>query len=123
MDKAKKAKKDELYTQLSDIERELNHYREYFVGKTVFCNCDDPKISNFFVYFVRKFKVLGLKRLITTCYKNNQPDLFSENKCEQVVWLDYRGGDDDNPDFTRIAATARPLQGDGDFRSRELWNC
>lgn len=116
---AKKAKKDEFYTQLSDIENELRHYTQHFRGKTVLCNCDDPKVSNFFVYFVRNFKELELKRLITTCYKNNQPDLFSQNDCEQAVWLDYRGGDDNNPDVTKVAATAQPMRGDGDFRSKE----
>ena len=116
---AKKAKKDEFYTQLSDIENELRHYTQHFRGKTVLCNCDDPKVSNFFVYFVRNFNELGLKRLITTCYKNNQPDLFSQNDCEQAVWLDYRGGDDNNPDVTKVAATAQPMRGDGDFRSKE----
>lgn len=116
---AKKAKKDEFYTQLTDIEKELRHYKEHFAGKTVLCNCDDPKVSNFFVYFVRNFHELGLKRLITTCYKNNQPDLFSMNDCEDAVWLDYQGGDDNNPDVAKVAATARPLKGDGDFRSRE----
>ncbi len=116
---AKRAKKDEFYTQLSDIENELRHYKQHFKGKTVLCNCDDPKVSNFFVYFVRNFYELGLKRLITTCYKNNQPDLFSQNDCEQAVWLDYRGGDDNNPDVTKVAATAQPMKGDGDFRSKE----
>lgn len=116
---AKEGKKDEFYTQLTDIEKELRHYQEHFQGKTVLCNCDDPKVSNFFVYFVRNFAELGLKRLITTCYKNNQPDLFSEFKSEQAVWLDYRGGDDNNPDLSQIAAKAIPLKGDGDFRSEE----
>ncbi|MCQ2111871.1 MAG: adenine-specific methyltransferase EcoRI family protein [Bacteroidaceae bacterium] len=119
LEQAKKAKKDDFYTQLTDIEKELRHYTEHFKGKTVLCNCDDPKVSNFFVYFVRNFKELGLKRLITTCYKNNQPDLFSQHDCEQAVWLDYQGGDDNNPDVAKIAATARPLRGDGDFRSKE----
>lgn len=116
---AKKAKKDEFYTQLTDIEKELRHYKDHFAGKTVLCNCDDPKVSNFFVYFVRNFKELGLKRLITTCYKNTQPDLFSQHDEEHAVWLDYQGGDDNNPDVAAIAATARPLKGDGDFRSAE----
>lgn len=116
---AKKAKKDEFYTQLTDIEKELRHYKDHFRGKTVLCNCDDPKVSNFFVYFVRNFKELGLKRLITTCYKNTQPDLFSQHDEEHAVWLDYQGGDDNNPDVAAIAATARPLKGDGDFRSAE----
>ena len=78
-------KKDEFYTQLSDIENELRHYRPHFKGQTVLCNCDDPRISNFFKYFALNFEVLGLKRLIATCYKNNEPDLFSMNTCEQAV--------------------------------------
>lgn len=66
--KAKDAKKDEFYTQLSDIEKELVHYREYFRDKVVFCNCDDPYESNFFKYFALNFNALGLKKLIATCY-------------------------------------------------------
>ena len=66
--KAKDAKRDEFYTQLSDIEKELVHYREYFRGKVVFCNCDDPYESNFFKYFALNFNALGLKKLIATCY-------------------------------------------------------
>ena len=65
---AKDAKKDEFYTQLSDIEKELVHYREYFRDKVVFCNCDDPYESNFFKYFALYFNALGLKKLIATCY-------------------------------------------------------
>lgn len=117
--RARKAKKDEFYTQLTDIEKELRHYTEFFKGKTVFCNCDDPKISNFFVYFVRNFKTLGLKRLITTCYKNQEPELFSTNNSEHAVYIIYDGGDDNNPDVAKVAATAIPLKGDGDFRSNE----
>jgi len=64
---AKKAKKDEFYTQLSDIERELKHYKKHFRGKVVYCNCDDPRISNFFHYFSYNFEKLGLKKLIATC--------------------------------------------------------
>ncbi len=69
--KANKAKNDEFYTQLSDIENELSHYRECFRGKTVFCNCDDPYESNFFKYFAMNFNFLGLKRLIATCYDSS----------------------------------------------------
>jgi hypothetical protein len=76
---AKEAKKDEFYTQLEDINNELRHYREHFRGKTVLCNCDDPRVSNFFTYFAYNFEFLGLKRLITTCYKNQDMDLFSQN--------------------------------------------
>ena len=68
---AKEAKKDEFYTQLSDIENELRHYREHFRGKTVFCNCDDPYESNFFKYFASNFNALGLKKLIATCYNGS----------------------------------------------------
>lgn len=65
---AKEAKKDEFYTQLSDIENELRHYKEHFRGKVVLCNCDDPYESNFFKYFALNFNSLGLKKLIATCY-------------------------------------------------------
>ena len=75
---AHRAKKDEFYTQLSDIEKELNHYTRHFKGKTVLCNCDDPRVSNFFRYFALNFQILGLKRLIATCYMNDNPDLFSQ---------------------------------------------
>lgn len=61
-------KQDEFYTQLSLVESELKHYRQHFKGKTVLCNCDDPYESNFFKYFAMNFNVLGLKKLITTCY-------------------------------------------------------
>ncbi len=66
--KANKAKKDEFYTQLTDIEKEMRYYRDYFKGKIVFCNCDDPYESNFFKYFAMNFNSLGLKKLVTTCY-------------------------------------------------------
>mgnify|MGYP002519472493 CR=1 FL=1 len=116
---AKKAKKDEFYTQLCDIERELSHYKKHFRGKTVLCNCDDPRISNFFRYFAYNFEHLGLKRLITTCYKNQNTDLFSMNTCEQAIWLEYFGdknGDKiPNPDEIGI----HNFKGDGDFRSAE----
>ncbi|MBQ8754169.1 MAG: restriction endonuclease [Lentisphaeria bacterium] len=65
---AQKAKQDEFYTQLTDIEKELRHYKDHFKGKTFFCNCDDPFESNFFKYFAMNFNFLGLKKLIATCY-------------------------------------------------------
>lgn len=68
LNKAKDAKNDEFYTQLTDIEKELRHYRKHFLGKTVLCNCDDPFESNFFKYFALNFNRLGLKKLIATCY-------------------------------------------------------
>ena len=116
---AKKAKKDEFYTQLSDIENELRHYKEHFRGKTVLCNCDDPRVSMFFHYFAYQFEALGLKRLITTCYKNQTPDLFSQHNCERAIWLEYLGDKNGNriPDPEEIGI--RQLEGDGDFRSQE----
>ncbi len=115
-----KAKKDEFYTQLSDIENELCHYREHFKGKTVLCNCDDPRVSNFFVYFVLNFRVLGLKRLITTCYKNNEPDIFSQNECERAVYAIYDGAPECNSveDAKQIPYT-KFENSNGDFRSEE----
>jgi len=87
LDAAKSAKNDEFYTQLSDIENELKHYKDHFLNKVVYCNCDDPKVSNFFKYFFLNFKSLGLKKLITTCYKNQDFDLFSQHKAEKSVGL------------------------------------
>ena len=89
--KASKAKNDEFYTQLSDIERELKHYKDHFKDKIIYCNCDDPRVSNFFHYFSHKFEDLELKKLITTCYKNQERDLFSTNKSESAIWLEYNG--------------------------------
>nr|WP_298789654.1 adenine-specific methyltransferase EcoRI family protein [uncultured Allomuricauda sp.] len=116
---AKKAKKDEFYTILSDIERELRHYRKHFKGKTVLCNCDDPRVSNFFHYFSYNFEKLGLKKLITTCYKNQDLDLFSTHDSEQAIWLEYEGDKNNNkvPDLEEIGI--KQLKGDGDFRSSE----
>lgn len=71
LNRANKAKKDEFYTQLSDINVELKHYRKHFKGKTVFCNCDDPYESNFFKYFAANFNFLGLKKLVATCYDSS----------------------------------------------------
>ena len=85
--KAKNAKKDEFYTQLPDIEREISHYTRHFKRKVVLCNCDDPRVSNFFHYFSYNFEKLGLKKLITTCYKNQDMDLFSQNKSEKAIYL------------------------------------
>lgn len=117
---ASRAKKDEFYTQLSDIENELRHYKEHFKGKTVICNCDDPRVSNFSVYFVLNFKSLGLKRLITTCYKNNQPDLFSLSDCERAVFAIYDGTPECNSVEDAKQIPYREFEySDGDFRSPE----
>ena len=75
--KADKAKNDEFYTQLVDIENELKHYKEHFSDKIVFCNCDDPYESNFFKYFAMNFNYLGLKKLICTSY-DNSPIAYSQ---------------------------------------------
>ena len=116
---AKLAKEDEFYTQLSDIERELKHYKKHFEGKTVYLNCDDPRVSNFFHYFSFNFEKLGLKKLIATCYRNQEVDLFSQNKSEQAIYLVYEGDKNGNmiPDPNEIGI--KPLKGDGDFRSAE----
>ncbi len=119
LSQAKKGKNDEFYTQLEDIEAELKHYRGHFAGKTVLCNCDDPRVSNFFFYFVLHFHYLDLKKLITTCYKNQNPDLFSQNTSGQAVYLVYEGEDIGSPPNPNIAGLVCPLQGDGDFRSPE----
>jgi hypothetical protein len=116
---AKTAKKDEFYTQLSDIENELKHYKEYFKRKVVFCNCDDPRISNFFVYFSQNFKKLGLKKLITTCYKNSQLDAFSQNKSEKAIYLEYTGAKNGDKVPSPEEIGIEHLKGDGDFRSPE----
>ena len=116
---AKKAKKDEFYTQLPDIERELAHYKKHFRGKVVLCNCDDPRVSNFYDYFARNFEFLELKKLIATCYKNQNPEVFSDHKCEKAVWLEYNGDTNDNRIPDRDETDINHLQGDGDFRSAE----
>lgn len=117
---ANRAKKDEFYTQLSDIENELRHYKEHFKDKTVLCNCDDPRVSNFSVYFVLNFHNLGLKRLITTCYKNNEPDLFSMNECARAVYAIYDGDPECNSVEDAKQIPYRKFEhSDGDFRSPE----
>lgn len=106
---AKKMKNDEFYTQLTDIEQELKHYKEHFRNKVVYCNCDDPIESNFFKYFALNFEHLGLKKLISTGYKENG---------KGVVYV-YEGDKNGNrmPDLEEIEV--KELQGNGDFRSQE----
>ena len=119
MHAAKATKQDEFYTQLSDIEKELRHYTKHFENKTVLCNCDDPKVSHFFHYFSHNFEKLKLKKLITTCYKNCDADLFSTHTDDRGIYLEYGGDKNDNrvPDPDEIGT--RNLRGDGDFRSEE----
>ena len=106
---AKTAKNDEFYTQLSDIENELKYYRKHFVGKVIYCNCDDARESNFFKFFSMNFEFLGLKKLIATGYQ-------ADGKGVKLV---YEGDKNGNryPDFDEIEVTE--LEGDGDFRSAE----
>ncbi len=111
LNKANKSKNDEFYTQLADIAAEVRHYQDHFAGKVVYCNCDDPKASKFHRFFTRKFNTYRLKALITTCYKNQNMDIFSRNDSEQAVYLKYNG-----------CKTGRPrhLKSDGDFRNDEM---
>lgn len=143
--KANKAKKDEFYTQLVDIEKELKHYKEQFKNKVVYCNCDDPFESNFFKYFASNFNALGLKRLIATSYKpspiaNTQISLFGDNitlepvkgrpkiNANKLIINEVSDLDGDGAfDLRDIAEQLKrnknnewsPMEGDGDFRSEE----
>lgn len=145
---AKKAKNDEFYTRMTDIEHELVHYRDHFKGKVVLCNCDDPFESNFFKYFALNFNPLGLKKLIATCYSGSpiaggeyQPSLFDDDVDENTgrhrraykavvnVFRDTTGdGELDMDDIRNLLDSGEneltELHGDGtygagDFRSRE----
>lgn len=116
---AKANKKDEFYTQLSDIEKELKHYRDHFKDKVVLCNCDDPRISNFFHFFSYNFEKFGLKKLIATCYKNQDMDLFSTHQCERGISLEYTGVSNGDVVPKREDIEVTYLKGDGDFRSAE----
>ena len=82
LQKAKVSKSDEFYTQLSDIESELKHYKGHFKDKVVYCNCDDPRLSNFFTYFASNFKKLGLKKVIASCYRKQERNLFNTKESE-----------------------------------------
>lgn len=116
---AKQAKKDEFYTQLSDIEKELRHYRPHFKDKVVYLNCDDPRLSNFFRYFASNFEELGLKKLVATCYQSTNPHDFTRGGTNQAVWLEYIGDSNVNATPASGEIDVRPLKGDGDFRSAE----
>ncbi|MCQ2302785.1 MAG: adenine-specific methyltransferase EcoRI family protein [Bacteroidales bacterium] len=117
LQKAKKSKSDEFYTQLCDIERELQYYQNCFVDKVVYCNCDDPRTSNFFRYFAINFHKLGLRKLIASCYIEDTRDLFSSVESEKGYYCEYSGeyGNQFYPDNVQIVY----FKGDGDFRSRE----
>ena len=102
------AKEDEFYTKITDIEKEIRHYKEQLRGKTIFCNCDDPEYSNFWRYFQLNFYELGLKKLISTHYEAEKPsyrmDIVSTDNGEQCGIPDY---------------VKTPLKQNGDFRSPE----
>ena len=141
--RANRAKNDEFYTQLPDIEAELRHYRDQFKGKVVFCNCDDPYESNFFKYFAMSFNHLGLKKLVTTCYTGSpisgaQLSLLDVSgvtpKPVEPPAAAYRVEITEVPDMNGDGATdlvdvelllkqkrnvLTLLSGDGDFRSDE----
>ena len=107
---AKATKQDEFYTQLSDIEKELRHYTAHFKGKTVLCNCDDPKISNFFHFFSHNFEKLGLKKLVTTSYDG------SPIAGAQLTFGEYEEGNDRREKPKAIAVEieeVKDLSGDG----------
>ena len=106
---AAKAKKDEFYTQLTDIEKEMRYYRKHFKGKTVLCNCDDPFESNFFKYFVLNFNRLGLKKLIATCYAT------SPIAGQQLSLFDVVGGDEEQrtKPYKAVVTKVYDVTGDG----------
>lgn len=103
--KAKDAKNDEFYTQLTDVSKEMMYYKEHFKDKIVFCNCDDPTWSAFWRYFHLNFAELGLKKLISTHYV----------KEEATYKMEYTGGDDNDIEI----GVKTPLEGNGDFRNQE----
>lgn len=112
--KAKKSKSDEFYTQLCDIERELHYYPNCFKDKVVYCNCDNPNVSNFYRYFVDNFHKLGLKKLIASCYKESNTGLLNEQDQQSGFYCEYIGSQD--------TKTTTLFEGDGDFRSQECIN-
>jgi hypothetical protein len=117
LQKAKESKSDEFYTQLSDIESELKHYKIQFKDKVVFCNCDDPRSSNFFKYFASNFKELGLKKIIASCYRKQERDLFNTKESENGFFYEYSGTKGE-----KIKLSSNDIihfKGDGDFRSDE----
>lgn len=111
LQKAKKSKSDEFYTQLCDIECELQHYTNCFDDKVVYCNCDDPQVSNFFRYFKDNFQRLGLRKLIASCFNDAEIDHNNEKAIRNAYYCEYKG---DN-----IPMNAVTLEGNGDFRSAE----
>ena len=110
---ARNNKEDEFYTQLSDIESELKHYKSHFKDKVVYCNADDPRVSNFFKYFAINFKELGIKKLIASCYISQE----NTENFKRGYYYEYTGGKDEKiiPSYSDVIY----FNGDGDFRSDE----
>lgn len=129
LNQAKINANDEFYTQLTDIEKEMRHYRKHFEGKVVLCNCDDPFESNFFKFFVLNFNRLGLKKLITTCYAGSAVAEYKGGKAEPyktVVKTVHDTTGDGGIDMNDVKSLFESgeneltkLEGDGDFRSPE----
>lgn len=109
---AKKAKNDEFYTLISDIEKEVKHYKKWFEGKVVYCNCDDPEESNFWKFFELNFEEYKLKKLISTHYDAEKPTY----KLELSADIDGDGK------ITKSDIIKTPLKQNGDFRSEESIN-
>ena len=115
LQKAKVNKKDEFYTQLKDIESELQHYTSLFKDQVVYCNCDDPRVSNFFKYFVHDFEKLGLKKLITACYKKQEDGSAKTTGFFSEYTMTQKRVKTPTTDKINIVY----FKGDGDFRSTE----
>ncbi len=109
LQKANKAKNDEFYTQLSDIEKELKHYKEHFRDKVIFCNCDDPEESHFWKYFSENFGFLGLKKLIATHYQTEKPSYKLEISRDM----------NNDGKINKLDTIKTPLKQNWDFRSPE----
>lgn len=114
--KAKSSKSDEFYTLFEDIERELAFYANCFNGKTVYCNCDNPKESNFFKYFIQNFKQLGLKKPIASYYVPDYRNLFNDSAPAQGGYVEYTANDA-GKELTELRVNN--FSGNGDFRSHE----
>lgn len=101
--KAKKAKFDEFYTLITDVEREMVHYKDQFKDKIIFCNCDDPEESNFWKYFYLNFHHLGLRKLISTHYETEKPSYKLEYDGANIVKTDLmQNGDFRSPEAIEI---------------------
>ena len=115
---AKKNKNDEFYTQLIDIENELIYYQNYFKQKVIYCNTDDPTSSNFYKYFAKNFKKLGLKKLIASCYVDNELNLFNQIESNSGgFYYEYTGKPDEVP-FPSLNDVTY-FKNNGDFRNPE----